>query len=56
MGPNFLYNDDGIVFNTPLALSGILEFHGSESGTIILKQEKGKNFLQFLDFLIIFVF
>ena len=55
MGPNFLYNDDGIVFNTPLALSN-LSRPGMESGTIILKQEKGENFLQFLDFLIIFVF
>ena len=55
MGPTFLYNDDGIVFNTPLALQNLLNA-GSESGTIILKQETGKNFLQFLDFLIIFVF
>ena len=55
MGPNFLYNDDGIVFNTPLALSNLSD-SGSESGTIILKKEKGKNFLQFLNFLIMFVF
>ena len=46
MGHNFLYNEDGIVFSAPLALSQESE-GGSESGTIILKTETGKRFLQF---------
>ena len=46
MGHNFLYNDDGIVFSLPLALSQESEEGGSESGTIILKTETGKRFLQ----------
>ena len=46
MGHNFLYNDDGIVFSVPLALSQRSD-SGSESGTIILKTETGKRFLQF---------
>ena len=51
MGHNFLYNDDGIVFSLPLALSqektNKYIQKGSESGTIILKTETGKRFLQF---------
>ena len=47
MGHNFLYNDDGIVFSLPLALSKESEEGGSESGTIILKTDTGKRFLQF---------
>jgi hypothetical protein len=53
MGHNFLYNNDGIVFSLPLALSqsdknkNISIEGGSESGTIILKTETGKRFLQF---------
>ena len=54
MGPNFLYNDDGIVFNTPMARS-YQSGGGSESGTIILKKEDGKIFLQILNFLIIHI-
>ena len=46
MGHNFLYNDDGIVFSLPLALSKESEEGGSESGTIILKTDTGKRFLQ----------
>jgi hypothetical protein len=52
MGHNFLYNDDGIVFSVPLALSQFedgdntgVPTGGSESGTIILKTERGKRFL-----------
>ena len=48
MGHNFLYNNDGIVFSTPMALSsgryGTV-FDGSESGTLILKEEDGKKIL-----------
>ena len=48
MGHNFLYNGDGIVFSTPLALStrrdGTANSDGSESGTLILKKEDGKKF------------
>ena len=50
MGHNFLYNDDGIVFGVPLALSEESsegKSGGSESGTIIRKTETGKRFLQF---------
>ena len=43
MGHNFLYNDDGIVFSTPMALSASSRYEGSESGTLILKEEDGKN-------------
>ena len=48
MGHNFLYNDEGIVFSTPLALSTNLDgtgSDGSESGTLILKEEDGKKIL-----------
>ena len=44
MGHNFLYNGDGIVFGTPLALSTGAAKYGSESGTLILKKEDGKKF------------
>ena len=44
MGHNFLYNGDGIVFSTPLALSTGAAKYGSESGTLILKKEDGKKF------------
>ena len=46
MGHNFLYNDDGIVFSTPMALSAArygTGNYGSESGTLILKEEDGKK-------------
>ena len=46
MGHNFLYNGDGIVFSTPLALSTNRDgtaSDGSESGTLILKKEDGKK-------------
>ena len=48
MGHNFLYNGDGIVFSTPLALSTNNDgtaSDGSESGTLILKKEDGKKIL-----------
>ena len=47
MGHNFLYNGDGIVFSTPMALSTNSvrkPSDGSESGTLILKKEDGKKF------------
>ena len=37
MGANFLFNEDGVVFSTPLARSFQIAY-GGESGTIILKK------------------
>ena len=44
MGSNLLFNDDGVVFSTPLARSYSLGY-GSESGTIILKKEGPNEFI-----------
>ena len=37
MGANVLFNEDGVVFSTPLARS--FPHYGGESGTIILKKD-----------------
>ena len=44
MGANFLFNEDGVVFGTPLARSFQIGY-GSESGTIMLKKERSDEFI-----------
>ena len=44
MGANFLFNEDGVVFGTPLARSYPI-WWGGESGTIILKKERSDEFI-----------
>ena len=44
MGANVLFNEDGVVFSTPLARS-FPNNYGSESGTIVLKKDKVDEFI-----------
>ena len=44
MGSNMLFNDDGVVFNTPVSRS-YPNHYGGESGTIVLKKDDDDEFI-----------